>query len=212
MTQTAGRRRQSASERLSRAHVLAVRPGRVARGLRGSGDNLRSDRVSQRSSSSRSAPESGNEPSRRRMQATPIWAHETVGHRSSLQATGCGSHRLVDRQFQTECCHSVLLGECRRTPEPDFGQFLGRCPLCPRSCRSAATGRVGGEHSATKSGQRLLLLDSTGHFRLGLFDTCPCDATTRRIAPVRGQVLDKPWGRKPRAVARCLEEATALWR
>ena len=48
--------------------------------------------------------------------------------------------------------------------------------------------------------------------RLGLFDTCPRDATTLRIAPVLGQVLDKPWGRKPRATPQCFEEATALWR
>jgi len=49
-------------------------------------------------------------------------------------------------------------------------------------------------------------------FRLGLFDTCPRDATTLRIAPVLGQVSDKPWGRKPRATPQCFEEATALWR
>ena len=154
LTQTGGRRRQSASERLNRVHVLAVRPGRVARGLRGSGDNLRSDRVSQRSRSSRSAPESGNEPSRRRMQAPPIWAHKTVGHRSSLQATGCGSHRLVDRQFQTGCSRSNLADECRQLLRP-VGETVPRHRAAVLRNLTFASRRAGWPTASTVIAERL---------------------------------------------------------
>ena len=49
-------------------------------------------------------------------------------------------------------------------------------------------------------------------FCLGLFDTCPGGAAALRMAQAGGQVLDKARGRKPRAVPRWSEVATALWR
>lgn len=45
--------------------------------------------------------------------------------------------------------------------------------------------------------------------RLGLFDTCPRDMPVVRTTPNRGQVLNKPRGRKPRRTSRCRSK---LWR
>lgn len=45
--------------------------------------------------------------------------------------------------------------------------------------------------------------------RLGLFDTCPRGMPVVRTTPSRGQVLNKPRGRKPRRTWRCRSK---LWR
>jgi hypothetical protein len=53
------------------------------------------------------------------------------------------------------------------------------------------------------------MMAATVSNRLGLFDTCPRDMPVVRMAPNRGQVLDKPRGRKPRRTWRCRAK---LWR
>jgi len=49
----------------------------------------------------------------------------------------------------------------------------------------------------------------TDRNRLGLFDTCPRDKLVVRTTASRGQVLDKPRGRKPRRTWCCHSK---LWR
>jgi len=66
---------------------------------------------------------------------------------------------------QTGCCRSDLTGECRRTPIPDVGQFLGRLSAAPRNTTFGGGMQGQVTRLGTRFGQRLPPLAAIGHCR-----------------------------------------------